>query len=219
MTITYPRDMPDPLRLQTVRFDPRYAQVQAATRGGLVQVANVGRDLWTMNYETVLISEREAFALTAWLASLRGGARTFKAWHPLRRFVLGYPRGYSGLIVPGGAAFNGAAVLDGVGAQFDTIDLTGLPYGFALAPGDMLSFAFGSGRQALHRIIEPASANGIGAVTVAVEPAVIPGFSTGAAVSFTKPWCKAVVDAASISVSWQTNRRAVIGFGATQVLT
>ena len=33
--------------MRSVRFEPSYSQVRAVTRGGLVQVANVGIDLWT----------------------------------------------------------------------------------------------------------------------------------------------------------------------------
>lgn len=219
MTLTFPRDLPAAFPVRGVAFEPRHTLVSAATRGGLVQVAEVGRALWAVRYETAPMRRDEAHALTAWLHSLRGGARLFKAWHPLKRYPLSYPNGWGGLVIAGGATpFTGVCDLNAVGATLDTVDLVNLPASFAFADGDLLSFAYGSAGQALHRVVEAATSNASGAVTLGVEPAIVPGWAVGADVSLEKPWCKAVLEADSVSVAWQLGQRATISFSAVQVL-
>lgn len=218
MALMFPLDMPDPPEIRACTFMPRYAQATAPTRGGLVQVVNLGPDLWQIRYETPSLSEAQAAKWEAWLQALRGGARLFKAWHPLRRYALAYPGGYSGLKRAGGDDFDGTCLLHDVGVALDTLTLKSLPEDFVLSPGDMLSFAVGEDGQALHRVVEGAIANEAGALTVTVEPTVRPDWDSDAVVSLEKPWCKAVLDASSVRIDWRLGRRAEISFSAVQVL-
>lgn len=201
MTITFPRDMlelpGDRTLIARCQFDPMYQQAVAPTRGGLVQVANLGADLWFMQYATAPLDYQQAMEWLAFLHSLRGGLRTFKAWHPLRRYPLGYPTGFAGLTRAGGGAFDGTCTLSTISGPRDQITLTTLPVSFAFNIGDMVSFPMGS-TQCLVRVLEAATADGSGIATLLIEPTVPLAATTSVTATLTKPWCHAVVDAKSI---------------------
>lgn len=222
MTITFPRDLPaGNIWRDTCRMTPLYAQVAAPTRGGLVQVANIGRDRWGFQFETVPLIEPQAHEVAAWVRSLRGGVRLFKARFPLRDYLIAYPSGYGGMTRSGGGAFDGTATLSAVGATLDTVSLSTLPAGLVFKAGDLLSIAYASGVQGLHEVMEPETAGGGGAVTLTVEPTVLPGFAIGATVRLAQPFCLAVLDSRSQApVRWSTGRpgtrRGVVAFSAVQ---
>jgi len=210
VTITYPRDLIEPFRVRAATFEPLEVQARNPARGGQVQVIGLGPTVWSMKYELVPVSEAIGAQWEAWLSSLRGGRRLFKAWHPWRRYGVAYPTGG-----PGG--FDGACTRTAIGGSLDTVTLSGLPVGYVLSPGDLMSWEHATNSQALHRVTEGATANGSGIATVTVEPEirVSPGSS---AVSLHKAWCHAVVDPGSIDVKWSIARTAIVSFAATQTL-
>lgn len=219
MAITFPRDMPElPGNRTLIRecsFDPMFQQIVAPTRGGLVQVANIGTELWAMKFATSPLDYQQAMEWMAWLHSLRGGARSFKAWHPLRRFPYAYPSGFGGMTRAGGGSFDGTCTLNAIGGSRDTITLTTLPASFAFSIGDMVSFPAGAS-QVLVRVLESATANGSGAVTLTIEPALPVSAVTGVTATLTKPWCLAVVDAQSIQGPVQPGFVQAVSFNAVQ---
>ncbi len=218
MTITFPRDLPDPFRIRQADFDVDYQQVRAPTRGGLVQVANVGADLWRAKFVTVPLHEEEAEAWRAWLHSLRGGAKLFRMWSPVRRYGINYPNGYGALTRAGGGSFSaGTATLSAIATARDTITLTTLPAGLVFRLGDLISIPFGTDGRTLHRAVEQATANGSGEAMITVEPTVPIAVTTGATVDLVKPWCKGVVEANSIKSTWTPGRMCAISFDAVQV--
>lgn len=210
MTITYPRELIEPFGCRACTFEPLEIQARNPSRGGAVQVVGLGPTIWTMRYELVTVSEAVGAQWEAWLSSLRGGRRLFKAWHPWRRYGVAYPTG------PGGG-FDGSCTRTAIGGSLDTVTLSGLPAGYVLSPGDLMSWEHATNSQALHRVTEGATANGSGVATVTVEPEirVSPGSS---AVTLHKAWCHAVVDPGSIDVRWQRDRTAMISFGAVQTI-
>ena len=217
MTITFPRDLPTTRFRQGSRLTLERQLVTAPTRGGLVQVADIGAALWKVRYETTPLNEAAGYAWEAWIASLRGGARTFKAIHPSRRTAFAYPGGYGGMTKHGGGSFTGDAVLQAVAGTLDAVTLSGLPSAFVLTPGDILSFSPSGSRRALHRVVEGATASA-GVVTVGVEPNIRPGFTLNAAVALASPWFKAVIDQTSAAVEWQVGHRATASLEAWQTL-
>lgn len=218
MTITFPRDLPSTRFRPGSRLHLERQATMAPTRGGLVQVAELGAPLWRVRYETPPMGDLAGAAWEAWFDSLRAGARTFKAVHPFQRYARAYPNGYNGLTKYGGGAFDGTAVLDAVAGTLDTVTLSGLPATFVLTAGDLLSFVPTGTKQALHRVTEGATAvNGV--LTVAVEPTIRPGYTLSAAVALASPWFKAVIDQSSIDVSWQFGRKFAAAFEAWQVLS
>lgn len=219
MAITFPRDLPElpgnRVLFSQCSFNPMYQQTLAPTRGGLVQVANLGSDLWFMSFATSPLDYQVAMEYFAWLHSLRGGARTFKAWHPLRRYPYNYPNGVSSLTRAGGGAFDGTCTLTTIGASRDTITLTTLPASFVFSIGDMVSFPMGA-TQCLVRVMEAATANGSGQVTLTVEPTLPLAAATGVTATVVKPWCHAVVDVKSITGPIQKGYVQAITFNAVQ---
>lgn len=212
MTLSFPRDLPAGVRfVPPTRFEPQYRMVESTTRGGSPQVVGIAPDLWTMRYTTEPLSETMAEQVRAWLATLRGGQRFFKAYDPLREYPQGYAAGFTGLTrAVGGGLFDGTATISAVAATLDSLTLSTLPAGFALSPGDMISVAYSdvselitnrstgryfvmpgwlggyrrvisNGRRTLHRIVEGAVANGSGAATVSIEPVLFPGAPIGTA--------------------------------------
>lgn len=218
MTITHPRSLYAIDDIARVTMRPLHQQVRAPSRGGNPGAAELGRDLWAFDYGLVALPEARAMAWEAWLSSLRGGLRPFKAVQPLRRYLQAYPAGYGGLTRNGGGAFDGSAVVVASAAS-DQITIGTLPNGLAFAPGDLLSLTYTSGLQALHRVIEAATSVA-GEVTLMVEPRLIPGISAGNAVQLADPYCLAMLDVGSSAPAfqWVPGRRAeVLRFSAVQV--
>lgn len=221
MTITFPRDLPElpgnRLLFNQAEFEPQYQNTVSPFRGGLVQVFNLATDLWAMNFATVKMDYQQGTEYMAWLHSLRGGLRTFRAWHPLRRFPFLYPNGFASMTRGTGGAFDGTATLTAIGVSRDTITLTQLPSNFAISIGDMVSFPMTGAGQCLLRVMEAATANGVGTVTLTVEPWVPLAATAGTnQVTLVKPWCLAVVDAKSIKGPMRPGHYDQITFSAVQ---
>lgn len=210
---TFPRDMPllngfHPF--ETAQFEPMYGIVRAPTRGARIQVANVTPTIWAMEFVSHQMYWEDAQGYLAWLQSLRGGARQFKAWHPLCRYPQEYPDGW------GDMSFDGIGVLTNIGSGRDQITVGDVPTGFKLRPGDMCSIPIGESGRSLHRIMETATAT-LGSVTLRIEPFLpiaITVSSPAPDVLFEKPWCLAVVDAESISGPWQPGKIGRVSFKA-----
>lgn len=217
MTITFPRDLPTIGFVQGSAFYLQRQVTMAPTRGGLVQVAELGAPLWRARYQTPPLVAAQGAAWDAWLNSLRAGAKTFKATHPFLRYARAYPTGYAGMTKHGGGSFDGTAVLQAVATALDTVTLSGLPSAFVLTAGDFLSFVPSSTKQALHRVVEGGTASA-GVVTVAVEPTVRPGFTLSANVALGSPWFKAVLDQQQSSVDWHHNGTCSVSLEAWQTL-
>ncbi|WP_109464408.1 hypothetical protein [Albibacillus kandeliae] len=74
--------------------------------------------------------------------------------------------------------------------------ISGLPVGYELTPGDMLSFTYGSSpiRYALHSVVTGAVASGDGITPLfEVVPPLRPGAAVSAPVELLRPFCKAVI--------------------------
>lgn len=217
MSITFPRDLPAGIGFQQARFEPLVRQVSSTTRGGRPQAVGLAPDLWTMRYVTAPLAEREAETLRAWLQSLRGGQKFFKAVDPLRLYPLAYPAGFTGINRHSGESFDGTATLSAVASTLDAITLSTLPTAFQVSIGDLVAITYASGRQTLHRAQETATASA-GVASFAVEPVLFPGgpVGTAGAVTLARPFCLAALDP-QWDVSWKLGRWAVGTFQATQV--
>jgi len=220
MAITYPRAFPEPLPFKALTFRLSYddAQLRSPTRGGQ-QVVNIAPPQWTMAYETPPLRQAAAEEWEAWVDSLAGGARLFKAVQPLKRFARAYPGGYGGLTRAIGGAFDGTALLDSIVDTRDGLRITELPSGFKLQVGDLVSFPFPPDGQSLHRITEGGTASALGALDIKVAPTIPYAAVAGVNVQLADPWCLAVIEARSVQAPWQTGKRAPLRFAATQVAT
>lgn len=220
-TTGFPADMPERddgvMPFNTASFDPLYQQDRAPTLGSEIQVTNLGPDLWNMKFSTPSIYCDDALEYLAWLHSLRGGARFFKAWHPLLKYPRNYPRGFDGLVRHSGGAFDGSAAISDFGEQLDTVTFEDLPHGLVFKRGDMFSYRFGS-RQYLHRIMAPVISDTLGHATVTIEPTLALSFTTSPSViaSFVKPWCLASYDPSSLSGPFTEGGFGSVTFQALQ---
>ncbi|TDT94552.1 hypothetical protein DFO45_2302 [Azorhizobium sp. AG788] len=180
MSLTFPRSYPFAvLGLSSLVFTPSRVQVTSRARGGLVQGAETGRTLWSVQGQTPELNEDEFEEMQAFFDSLRGVLNTFMLYDPARIRPRAYPgSGWAGVTRAMGGAFDGTAFLSLASAY--SLSLTGLPLGYRIMAGDMLSWAWGSSRT-LHRAVETVTASG-GGVTVQVEPDIPPGSAVGATV-------------------------------------
>ncbi|MCA0202999.1 MAG: hypothetical protein LCH92_01545 [Proteobacteria bacterium] len=158
------------------------------TRGGGIRTATRGVRLWTGQ---IVIPPRrfaEVAGIEAQISVLSEAGRSFLA-HPLPL--------WAPISDPSGAALAGfSPVIYALQEGGRELRIAGLPAGFALTPGDMLGWTYGSNptRYALHRLVGVAVASEAGVTPlVEVTPPIRPGVATGAAVSLVKPPVKAVL--------------------------
>lgn len=219
ITSGFPRDLPEradgTLPFEAASFEPVYNQTIRSTRGGTMQVANLGVSRWGISYATHIMPHEDCLDMVAWLQSLRGGALLFKAWHPFCRYPVNYPNGFAGINRAGGGAFDGTVTVTAIASTRDTVTASGLPAGFVLKRGDMISIPMGSSRT-LHRLIAASTANGSGVAVLTVEPTLPLSVVTDVTATLVKPWCLAVVDASSIRAPLQPGRMGRVEFSAMQ---
>ena len=188
MSITFPRELP-PGGFLTVDFELELQQVLAAERGGRLVSVDLGPPRWRAEFQTPPMDMVRLGAWRAWLASLRGAARTFVGVDPFRRYPAAYRTGFAGLTRPGGAAFDGTALSVALSAARDLVSLTGLPAGLRLQPGDYISLTWESGaKRSLHRVLDDAAADAAGLGAWTVEP-IVPEYVTAAIATLAEPGC------------------------------
>lgn len=187
MTITYPRDMLLCTQWQGPEFVLEYAYTRALAGGGLPQVAEVAPALWVGKWRTTQMGRDNISNWRAWLRSLRGGLRTFKAVPPFYRWPRLHPRGFAGMLYSG-SPWTGTGNLSNIAALRDQITINTIPNGLVMAPGDYVSIVVGA-RQHLHQVIEGGTSSG-NLVTLTVEPTIRPGAVTGVTVLFEYPYCE-----------------------------
>lgn len=95
--------------------------------------------------------------------------------------------------------------------------LSGLPANYVLTRGDKISFGYGTGRYALHRIVDSVTASAGGVATVQVQP-FIRGNPVGAAVTLVKPKCLAILVPGSYAPpQGRLNSQSALSFDWIQV--
>ncbi|AEG58187.1 hypothetical protein [Sinorhizobium meliloti] len=116
----------------------------------------------------------------------------------------------------GGGAFNGDAVLQSITSSA-AIVVAGLPAGFKLSPGNYVELRMSQLVRSLHRIVENATANASGVVSLSIMFGLdTQHFTTAASVHFEKPSCVMTIDPGSAAApkSW-AGREA--SFSATEM--
>lgn len=116
----------------------------------------------------------------------------------------------------GGGAFNGDAVLQSITSSA-AIVVAGLPAGFKLSPGDYVELRMSQLVRSLRRIVENATANASGVVSLSIMFGLdTQHFTTAASVHFEKPSCVMTIDPGSVAApkSW-AGREA--SFSATEM--
>jgi hypothetical protein len=124
---------------------------------------------------------------------------------------------------PEGTALGAASpTITGVAANNRDVTLAGLPAGYVLTEGDLLSFTYLSNptRYALHRVMETrTAAAGGGIATVEVSPPIRPGSTWPRPLTLLRPFCKAVIVPGSFEAPVMTRSpRATFSFSWRQSL-
>jgi len=185
--------------------------VRTPFRSGEMQRAEVGPPRWRIACTTSFpLMTHLADGWMAWLDSLQGGMRLFLGGDPSRARPIEHPKGIAG--------WNGSATVTARG-DF-SIAFSGVPNALRLNPGDMLHMAKGVGgvlRVGLHRVTAAAAASD-GAISVAVEPAVLTDiFTVGTAATFYAPCGLFMLNSDSVE-SGKSTDFPPISFSALQVL-
>lgn len=177
----------DTLEIESVSFSDPQPQEISRLADGTVLKASLGATLWQGSVKLWRNWHDDQMKAETLLAVLQRPGASFFIYDTRRIGPQSDPMGTAY-----GASTPSILSLD---ADNKRMSLQGLPAGYVLQAGDMLSFQYGSpNRYALHRIVQGDTANGSG-VTGLIE--VSPFIRTGAAVldpvQLVKPFCKAVL--------------------------
>lgn len=207
MAISFPLSLAqflDGIGIAETTFDLSEALEVTETGGGQILVADYGPRLWEGSITVRAENHNDADRVVARAELLRQAGASFFVTRTTR---LG-PQAD-----PGGAILGAAtpSILTLAGNNRD-MGVTGLPPGYVLTQGDLLSFTYGSPtRHALHRVIATVTANGSGNIPdhgLEVSPALRPGASIGTALKFLRPFCKAVTLPGSFTPQSQRSTRS-----------
>lgn len=188
------------LPVAEITFDAPPQVEMAQTGGGEQLVAETGPQLWTGSVRLGLMTRAEAATPDVLLDLLRRPGASFYACDTRRPAPLADPAGtFLGATVP---------TIASLGTDAREIKLTGLPAFYVLSRGDYLSWAYNSGRQALHRVVDAAVNASAGGITPAFEvtPPVRAGVTVATPVTLLRAACKAVIRPGTVAkgTSWQT---------------
>jgi hypothetical protein len=205
--ITYPLDLLADFPGWSTEFELLHRQEQSRQANGRTIVKDMGSPLWRAAYQSRSMRPNELDEWRARLDALENGLQTFKGYATSRCFPITYPNG------AGMGVVSGAQVAT-INANRKSITLKGLPAGFTLKIGDMISI----GAANLHRVQEVATADGTG-VTGAFEirPHLWPAPAVNDAVSVQKPHCiMAVVPGSISSTADLSTGRGTVSFQAVE---
>jgi hypothetical protein len=212
MAITFPRAMPD---LVWIRAHLRPERFQSVVRlyGSVTQIQDVAEPRWAIDLTTKPLTPTELQSLAAWFDSLRGGMKSFLASHPILKRPSRYYRALPATRAAGGS-FDGTGTLYALSAYSMTIQT--LPADLVLVAGDRVGLVQ-SGRYSMHRIMEDATASGLGEITITVEPRVnLSLFTTSATVQLNEPKVEMILIPDSLpDLTVQLGRQSV-SFSAIQ---
>lgn len=198
MAITFPMSLTDFQQLLGVvsaTFEDRESQQMSGKGSGQILRADIGPRLWRGEIGIRARQHADAQAIEALLSVLRG---------PGASFFVHDPRRIGPKNDPDGSILSGLTIdIDWLGTNNREMRLGGFPIGFQLVAGDMLAFVYvvnGVILYALHRLVEGATADGIGRTSVfEVTPPLRPGVTVGTTVDLVRPACKAVMVPGSIT--------------------
>jgi hypothetical protein len=186
MPITYPRTLPAGLIISASEFKPMFQTVgPERTLGGKVQVVQTGEPYWRCYIESSEVDARQYLTLHAWIATLRGGMKTFLAHDQARPFPQFYRSGGEASVLAltraGGGAFNGTFTITSFPSVYEIRSVTPgslrAPANLALRVGDYIGIEQSS-RYSLHMVVEDVTADASGNFTTGNTITVEPNINT-----------------------------------------
>lgn len=209
-------DLPDIAGWQEVTFDPVRPRSIERMLDRRTEGLSQGTPFWVAHYTTPYLTLDEYGKLDAFMMRAGDGGEVFRAYDAFRPRPIRHDTGkpLTG-VRAGGGAFDGTATLAAI-VDAHTITVSTLPEAFALSQGDYVELRE-DGEQSLHRIMQAATANGDGIVSLSIRYALDTGvFSTAAQVRFEKPSCLMQIDPGSYKGP-KSRRNRTVSFGATEV--
>lgn len=213
--------MPDLISLPAViygpsiSFDPIRTRSTSRMLGRKTETLFRGTPYWVATYAAGKLTTAEAALFDAFnMLASDGGV--FAGYDPHRPRPIAYAGAPLAGVKAGGGAFNGDAVLQSI-TNPKTIVVNGLPAGFTLSIGDYVEVRKSPLVRSLHRITAPATANGVGVVTLSIRFALdTQTFAAGNTVHFEKSACIMEIDEGSFNLpkSWPVSN---VQFTATEL--
>ncbi|RVE84775.1 hypothetical protein [Sinorhizobium meliloti] len=214
--------MPDPILLPTLpwrdcQFDPINPTDVSMMEGRRSEEQAAGTPFWKAQYTTNWMTPAFYGLFDAFVMKSSSRGAPFLGYDLFRPRPIAHNNGkpLSGTKA-GGGAFNGGAVLQSI-TNSRTIVVSGLPAGFKLSSGDYVELRKSVLIRSLHRIVENATANTSGVVTLSIMFGLdTQHFTTSATVHLEKPSCVMSIDPGSVAApkSW-AGREA--SFSATEM--
>lgn len=185
----------------------------AASQGGAkVNLSRTSDPVWVFEAETYPLYDDQKRAWTAWKNKLRGGMRQFLAHDETRNPPAAYPSAKASTDISAG--WDGTATVASVGDS-GALGLSGLPAGYEAKEGDRIGLEQ-DGHYGYYEVVEDATADGFGDVTLTVAPFLHTSiFDTDATARLWLPLCMFIID----WQSWQedtTGRPTPVSFRAFQ---
>jgi hypothetical protein len=211
MALTEPFDFLAEWPGWTTRFELLFRQEQSRDAGGRTYVKDFGSPLWRMAAQSKTLKPNLIDHWRARLDALENGLMTFYGYALARTYPILYPNGSW----PTGVAFSGtSAAVHVVGANNKSLRLKALPAGFQLSVGDMIQI----GDADLHRVMEPATADGTGETPAffEVRPHLWPGVAIDDVVSVKRPHCLMAIVPGSIQTQTDLSGRGSVSFEAME---
>ena len=196
MAITYPYDILADYPGWSTDFDLAYRQETSRTAIGQTFVKDFGSPLWTASYQSRSMRPNELDAWRARLKALEGGLKQFRGRPTSRCYPIAYPNGT-------GMGNVSAVKVGTIGANRNTMTLTGLPSGYVVSVGDYLQIRTTD----LHQIVNVSGSE------IEVRPHLWPTTAVGDAVTLVKPSCLMTIVPGSINTTADLSTgRGVITF-------
>lgn len=179
MAITYPRALLATPGINKFRFTLQSnIEVFASPISNVVQTIDRPGDLWGGFYSFAPKKAEENRAMKAWLLSMKGGGRTFLGYDPTTRNPAGIANTGSDTILVNGASQVGSSLVCD-GARFSGVDL--------LKAGDYFQVGNTGVAIQLKMMLEDASSDGAGNITLNFEPPLHASPTDGAPIIFNNP--------------------------------
>jgi len=200
MTISYPVTMPTTPGFVSSRFWLRSnTTVFTSPISKVEQVLERQGARWAAEYVLPPMKRATAAAWVAFLVSLRGRRGTFYGFDPDAKTMLGTATGT--ILVNGSSQTGNALAVDGLSA------------GGTILMGSYIQVGL-----YLYMVVEDATANGSGEVTLSIEPALRTSPGNNDSVTVTNPKC--IMRLTEDDVSWDADRCSKFGiqFSAIEAL-
>lgn len=198
MTITYPRSLPDNLRMTEAWFDLiDNVSIQPSGRGSFVNVSQVNDPAWQGKFITPILSRDVRPVWSSWRKSLRGGLKTFIAYDVRHKAPLAYPTATVPANIAGGWDGTVNVVTIAPGSDRSQLALNTLPTAtYQFKAGDRIGLEQNS-NYGYYEVLED-KAGVASAATITVSPFLHNTVFTDVAVCRVwRPLCQFIIDPTS----------------------